>query len=84
MPLVKFTTIYAPYNAGETAGFDLATANRLVAEGVAAAVDFTPTSSTEAQALQSFQGGSAATEQTDQAYHLAGDVGQPGEIPGGQ
>ncbi len=32
---VRFVHSHAPYNAGEVAGFDEATANRLIATGVA-------------------------------------------------
>lgn len=32
---VRFVHSHAPYNAGEVAGFDEATANRLIAAGVA-------------------------------------------------
>jgi len=59
MLIVQFVTPYAPYNAGEQAGF-------------------------VAQALQAFEGGAASAEQETQAAHLAGDVGEKGEIVGGQ
>ncbi len=84
MLIVQFVTPYAPYNAGEQAGFVDDLANRLVAEGVAVPVSWTPVAPVEAQALQAFEGGAASAEQETQAAHLAGDVGEKGEIVGGQ
>ena len=84
MLLVTFVNTYAPYNAGETAGFPDALANRLVAEGVATPSGWTPNTTTENQDLQLFQGGDAGTEAAAEAAHLAGAVGEPGETVGGQ
>jgi hypothetical protein len=37
MQIVRFTRHWGPYNAGETAGFDVAEAGRLIEAGVAVA-----------------------------------------------
>jgi hypothetical protein len=81
---VMFQSVYAPYNPGEQADFPDALANRLVAEGVATPVAWSPNATTESEALQAFEGGDTAQEAAAEAAHLAGDVGKPGEAVGGQ
>jgi hypothetical protein len=81
---VTFVIGYAPYNAGETAGFDNDTAQRLVAEGVAVPSGWSATPGPDAASLAAFEAGSAPVEGEVQADHLAGTVGAPGEVVGGQ
>jgi hypothetical protein len=71
MKQVKFTQTYPPYNANEIALFDDTLAERLVAQGVASPVGFTPNPLVGAEELRQFRAGSssAAARQHAAGFH---------------
>jgi hypothetical protein len=76
MPIVKFRLNYSPYNAGETAGFDDATCERLIGRGVAAyLVTDTPAVMKDAPQITTATAGADAAGAPDDLDDVDADAG---------
>lgn len=70
--MVKFLQGYPPYNATEQAQFSDNVAERLVAQGVATAVGFTPNAILGAELLRRYRAGDSAAMADHRASGFGG------------